>query len=296
MIHAPASRPEWCTARGRLSLDRPVLVGILNVTPDSFSDGGRHDRVEAAVTHAERLLSEGAAIIDIGGESTRPGAHEVAAGDEAERVIPVIRAVVKNSPDAVISVDTTKADVARRALDAGAAIINDVSAFRLDPALADVVAEHGAGVILMHSRGTVSTMASYTHAQYDSVMREVCEELGAAAGKANAAGIRNDAIVLDPGLGFSKRTEDSFEVLAHLEALVALGFPVLVGPSRKRFTGDAAGGLPVEDRLEGTVAACCAALERGARLFRVHDVAAVKRGLAVAEAVRNAGRESWRTS
>jgi dihydropteroate synthase len=209
----------------------------------------------------------------------------VSADDEIARVVPVIDAILQRRPDAVISVDTTKSDVAHAALDAGAAIINDVSAFRLDAGMAGVVAAHGGGVILMHSRGTAETMASYAHADYTDVTQTVCDGLAAAARAALAAGIDASAIVLDPGLGFSKRTEHSITLLAQLDRVVALGFPVLVGPSRKRFIGDVAGGLPADLRLEGTVAACCIAYAAGARLFRVHDVDAVVRGLAVAVAV-----------
>jgi len=199
----------------------------------------------------------------------------------------VAEALLQRWPELRLSIDTNKSAVARRALEAGAAIINDVSALRLDPTLAEVTAAHGAGLVLMHSRGTVAEMASYALAQYgEDVTGEVCAELGAAARRAEAAGNAHACIVLDPGLGFAKRTEHSIVLLAELGRLLELGYPVLVGPSRKRFTSEVAGGLPLEQRLEGTVAACVVAVLRGARILRVHDVAPVRRALALAEAVR----------
>jgi len=277
----------WVTSRGTIALDRPRILGILNVTPDSFSDGGLHADVEAAVAHAQRLVEAGADLLDVGGESTRPGARPVPAGAELERVLPVVRQLVRRFPGVPVSVDTVKAEVADAVLAEGAAIVNDVSGFRLDPRLPGVIARAGAGVVLMHSRGDVGEMASYETAVYgDDVVGEVVTELAAALERARAAGIPDDAVVLDPGLGFSKRTEHSIAMLARLERVLALGRPVLVGPSRKRFVGEVAGGLPLEQRLEGTVAACVAALLAGARLFRVHDVAPVRRALALAEAVR----------
>jgi dihydropteroate synthase len=280
----------WRTARGVLRFDRPVVLGILNMTPDSFSDGGLHRDVEAAVRHARDMIAAGADIIDVGGESTRPGAQRVGAAEEAARIIPVIRALRAES-DVAISVDTVKSSVAEAALDAGADIINDVSALRLDRAMAQMVARANAGVILMHSRGDVDTMAGYTLAEYDADPVDViAAELEEATAHARRAGIARDAIVVDPGLGFAKRTEHSLRVLAGLNRLERLGFPVLVGPSRKRFIGEAAGGnLPVEARLEGTLAACVLALAAGARLFRVHDVAPVRRALDFAAAVLDAG-------
>ncbi|MEX1182342.1 MAG: dihydropteroate synthase [Gemmatimonadota bacterium] len=281
---------EWRTARGRVPLDRPVVVGILNVTPDSFWDRGRHADVDAAVRHAGRLLEEGADVLDVGGESTRPGAAPVDVRAESARVVPVIEAVARRWPAAVLAVDTVKAEVARAALGAGAAIVNDVSGLRLDEELAAVAAAHQAGIILMHSRGDVATMARYDLAEYDGdCVPVVAAELGQAISRAHTAGIPDEAIVIDPGLGFSKRTEHSLALLAGLHRLLEPGLPVLIGPSRKRFIGDALGGAPAEDRLEGTLAACVAGLLLGARLFRVHDVAAARRALDVAEAIRRAG-------
>lgn len=284
---APVARSDWPTARGSLRFDRPIIAGIINLTPDSFWDGGRHATVDAAVAHAERLLEEGADFLDLGGESTRPGASFVAADQEAARVLPVLRELVARFPKLLLSVDTVKAEVARRALDAGAAVINDVSGLRLDAALGRVVADHRAGLILMHSRGTMERMASYDLAVYgEDPVGEVAAELRDALARARAAGIEDDAVVLDPGLGFSKRTEHSVAVLMHLDRIAEIGRPVLIGPSRKRFIGEVSGGLPLEHRLEGTIAACVAGLFRGARLFRVHDVAPVRRALDTAEALR----------
>ena len=281
----------WRTARSVLQLDRPVVAGILNVTPDSFWDGGRHADVDAAVRHAASLIEAGADLIDIGGESTRPGASRVAADEEAARVTPVVQALHRQWPDLPLSVDTVKAPVARAALEAGASIINDVSGLRLDPALAAEIARAGAGVVLMHSRGDVDTMAGYDLAEYShDPVSDVRRELEDAIGRARGAGIADDAIVIDPGLGFSKRTPHSLALLAGIERLAELGRPVLVGPSRKRFIGDAAGtALPPDARLEGTLAACVIALLQGAAIFRVHDVASVRRALDFAHAARLTG-------
>lgn len=292
MPAAPAAVPvAWRTARGSLSLERPVVAGILNVTPDSFWDGGRFADVESALRQVAAMVADGADMVDIGGESTRPGAVAVEAGEEIGRVVPVVEAVRREWPQLPISVDTVKAEVARAALEAGASIINDVSGLRLDPALAGEIARAGAGVILMHSRGGVDRMARYELAEYGSdPVGDVVSELAAAVERARAGGIADEAIVIDPGLGFAKRTEHSLALLARLDRLADLGFPVLVGPSRKRFTGDAAGAaLPVEDRLEGTLAACVIALLRGATIFRVHDTAPVRRAVDFAHAVRQSG-------
>lgn len=287
---APAVPLELRTARGLVRLDRPAVVGIVNVTPDSFWDGGRLKGVDAAVGLVEQMLEQGADVIDVGGESTRPGAAAVDIAAETERVVPVVEAITRRWPQAIVSVDTVKAAVARAALDAGAAIINDVSGLRLEPALGDVAAAAGAGLILMHSRGGVDSMARYELAGYGAdCVADVRAELEQALARARAAGVSMDAIVLDPGLGFAKRTEHSLALIAGLDRIVELGCPVLVGPSRKRFIGEAGGGRPADERLEGTLAACVAALFNGARLFRVHDVEAVRRTLDVADAVLRAG-------
>jgi dihydropteroate synthase len=285
---------EWRTSRGAIVLDRPRIAGIVNVTPDSFWDGGWHDSTERAVEHAARLIDEGADLLDVGGESTRPGAAGASAAEETDRVLPVVRAIAREWPHTPISIDTVKSEVARVALGAGACAINDVSALRLDPRMAGVAAETGAGLVLMHSRGGVSEMARYEMAVYgDDPAGEMVAELEAAASAALAAGVAHDAIVLDPGLGFAKRTAHSIRALGSLRRFVALGYPLMVGPSRKRFIGEiggnGAGPLPPDARLEGTVGACVAAFYEGATLFRVHDVLAVRRALDVAHEVRKVG-------
>jgi dihydropteroate synthase len=286
MHPSPASPLIWRTARLQVRLHRPVIAGVLNLTPDSFWDGGRHATVDAALRHADQLVAEGADILDVGGESSRPGATAVAATEEEARVLPVIEQLARRWPDMPISVDTTKAAVARAALDAGAVIINDVSALRSDPALGAVVAEAGAGLVLMHSRGSLEKMALYELAEYgENPVAEVAAELSLAVERARRDGVHTDSLVVDPGLGFAKRTEHSLAVLRHLRQLTSLGLPVLVGPSRKRFIGDAVGGLPAEQRLEGGIAACVVALQHGARLFRMHDVAPARRALDLAFAV-----------
>jgi dihydropteroate synthase len=279
----------WRFAAATVRLDRPVIMGILNITPDSFWDGGRHDSVAAAVRHAVAMHEDGAGIIDIGGESTRPGARAVAAADEIARVVPVVEAVANELPGVPISVDTTKSDVARAALDAGAGIINDVSGLRLDPTLGAVVADRGAGIVLMHSRGSVEQMARYDLANYSSTPAlDVADELADAVERALEQGIARTAIVVDPGFGFAKRTEDSLRVLEHINDVAALGYPLLVGLSRKRFIGDVSGGLPPVDRLGGTIAACVYAYMRGAHIFRVHDVLPVRNALDLAYAADHA--------
>lgn len=277
---------QWQTARGGLSLDRPRIAGILNITPDSFSDGGRHAEVSAAVAHAERMLEAGADLLDLGGESTRPGATPVTAQEEMARVIPVVEALMRRFPSLMISVDTVKSDVARAALAAGAAAINDVSGLRLDPSMGAVIAGANAGVILMHSRGTVSDMASMDHADYGAdPVGTVLTELRGSLETALAAGVLPAAIVLDPGLGFAKTAEQTLQLLDSLSALSSLNRPILVGPSRKRFLGLATGAA-LEDRDRATAVACVMAYERGARLFRVHEVPMTREALRLAAAVR----------
>ena len=273
-------RRSWAIRGGAVALDKPVIIGILNVTPDSFSDGGRLSSVDAAVEHGARLAADGARLLDVGGESTRPGAAPVRAEEEIGRVIPVIEMLVKRGIGAV-SVDTRKAAVARAALAAGAAVINDVSGLSFDPALAPLAAETKAGVILMHMRGTPATMDSL--AEYQDVAAEVAAELAATAARAESAGIPREQIVLDPGFGFAKRAEHNFRLLDELATIVGVGYPVAVGLSRKRFLG-AATGRPVEDRDRATAVACALAWERGARLFRVHDVALTREALSLASA------------
>lgn len=289
-LQRPPHGGRW-RVRGRdLPLDRPLVMGILNVTPDSFSDGGQFDEPARAVAQAARMLAEGADVIDVGGESTRPqGARPVSASDEGKRVLPVIREIAARFPDAVISVDTVKSEVAEAALGAGARIVNDVSGFRLDPRMGAVCAHAGCGVVLMHSRGGISDMATFAHATYDDVVESIVHELRASLDAALAAGIDPEAIVLDPGIGFAKRAEHSLAAIAGIPRLAALGFPVLLGASRKRFIGEITGVKDPAARAPGTVGANVAGLMLGARIFRVHDVAANRQALDVAQAVLSNG-------
>jgi dihydropteroate synthase len=277
--------------RGRdLTLARPLIMGIVNVTPDSFSDGGRHFSPGAALAHAAKLVAEGADILDVGGESTRPnGAEDVPAAEELRRVLPVIRTLAAERPEIVISVDTVKASVAEAAIAAGAHIVNDVSGLRLDAEMAPLCAAAGVGVVIMHSRGGVSDMASFDHATYGDFLDEMLGELGDRVREAGRAGIRREAIAVDPGIGFSKRAEHSLRALACLERLAAWGHPVVVGASRKRFIGEITGESNPSHRLFGSVGVAVAAFDRGAHVLRVHDVAATRHALDVAAAIRDAG-------
>jgi dihydropteroate synthase len=259
----------------------------VNVTPDSFSDGGRLVSIDDARRLIDTLIADGADVIDIGGESTRPqGATPVTAADELRRVIPVIEASVRDHPETPVSVDTVKAVVAERSLDAGASIINDVSGFRLDAAMPLVCSRGGAGVVLMHSRGDVGDMATFAHATYGhDPVAEIVGELRSCVAVAEGAAIAADRIVVDPGIGFAKRSEHSLAVLGQLGRVVEMGYPVLVGASRKRFIGEITGTATPADRLAGTIAANVASLERGARLFRVHDARPARQALDVAWAI-----------
>jgi dihydropteroate synthase len=261
---------------------RTAVMGIVNVTPDSFSDGGRFATAEAAVRHGLALAEEGADILDVGGESTRPGSEPVARDEELRRVISVIEGLRAQSA-LPISIDTTKAEVARRSLEAGADIINDVTALRGDPAMARVAADSGAGVVLMHMLGAPRTMQ--LDPRYDDVVAEVGVFLRERLEAAVAAGIEAERIALDPGIGFGKTLEHNMEILRRLGELTPLGRPILVGPSRKAFIG-AILDLPVAERVEGTAAAVVAAVLAGARVVRVHDVRAMVRAARVAESIR----------
>jgi dihydropteroate synthase len=265
----------------RLPLDRPVVMGILNLTPDSFSDGGQLVETEDALAHARRMVADGADLLDVGGESTRPGAAAVPAEQEIARVVPVIRAL-KDKLTLPISVDTRKAAVAVAALEAGADLVNDVSALA-DPDMAAVIAAAGAGVVLMHMRGTPATMQQ--HAVYQDLLGEVSEELAMALERARSAGIPDDAVVLDPGVGFAKTAAQNLELIRRLPELSELGRPLLLGVSRKAFIGAILGGVPAAERDAGTAAACVVGLTRGARIFRVHDVRTTRHALDVAAAL-----------
>jgi dihydropteroate synthase len=275
---------EWWLRDQRLSLREPLIVGILNVTPDSFSDGGRYLSVAAAVERADQLQREGARLLDIGGESTRPGAVAVAADEEISRVVPIIEAV-RRRVEIPISVDTRKAEVARAALEAGAQVVNDVSGLR-DPGMAAVVAEAGAGLVLMHMRGTPETMQ--VAPSYSDVVGEVVVELARSVELARAAGVATHRIAVDPGIGFGKTAEHNLLLIRRLDVLGGLGYPVMLGVSRKAFIGALVGGAPPEERALGTAAACVVGLMNGARIFRVHDVRVAREALSVAEAIRAA--------
>jgi dihydropteroate synthase len=282
---APPAAHSWRTARRALPLARAGVLGILNVTPDSFSDGGRHFAAADAVGAALAMREAGADILDVGGESTRPGAEPPEEREELRRVLPVIEALVAEV-GLPVSVDTRRAAVAKAALAAGAEIVNDVSGLTHDPAMAGVVAEAGAGVVLMHMRGTPATMQRL--ADYRDVVAEVVRELDDRRAVARAHGIADECIVLDPGLGFAKATEHNLALLAHLDRIAALGHPVLVGPSRKRFLG-AVTGRALGERDGATAAVCALARVRGAALFRVHDVRPAREALDLADAVLAAG-------
>jgi dihydropteroate synthase len=257
-------------------------MGILNVTPDSFSDGGRWVDSNAAVEAATRMAADGADLIDVGGESTRPGAPAVPADEEWRRIEPVLAALGR-AGGVPISVDTYKAEVARRAIDAGAEIVNDVSGLQYDPGLGRVAAETGVGVVLMHNRGRSADM--YAEASYHDVVADVTRELHDAVARATAAGIEPRRIVLDPGLGFAKRADQTIELLARLEELQAMGFPILSGPSRKSFLTRLIGEMPPAERVWGTAAAVTASVLAGAHIVRVHDVREMAQIVRVADAI-----------
>jgi dihydropteroate synthase len=282
-----AAPPLLWRIRGRvLRLDRPLLMGILNVTPDSFSDGGRYAAPDRALARAEELVAEGADILDVGGESTRPGAEPVTDLEEIRRILPVLEGLSERFPEVALSVDTRKASVAREAVGAGASIVNDVSGLA-DPGMPGVVAGSAAGLVVMHMRGTPQTMRGLN--VYGEVAADVAGELRERWHLASAAGIDDEAVVLDPGIGFAKDAAQNLLLLARLPVLTALGRPILLGPSRKAFLGEVLGGAAPEERVHATAAACVVGLMGGARIFRVHDVRAVREALSLAEAVRLAG-------
>jgi len=269
---------------------RPArMMGVLNVTPDSFSDGGRFLDLGAAVEHGHQLLQEGADIIDVGGESTRPGARPVAAEEELRRVVPVIERLAETAGTADISIDTSKASVASAALQAGAALVNDVSALRADPAMTELIGESGAECCLMHMRGEPRTMQRDPH--YGDVVDDVRAFLEQRLEFAVAAGIRQEQLMVDPGIGFGKTDAHNLELLRRLDELLVLGAPIVIGTSRKGFIGRLTAGrrhgdstAGASERLAGTIATNVLALERGASVFRVHDVGPVADALAIATA------------
>ncbi|MDD4889538.1 MAG: dihydropteroate synthase [Phycisphaerae bacterium] len=278
------SNSVWRLAHGRsLPLDRDVLImGIVNVTPDSFSDGGLFVQTESAIAHGLMLCRTDADILDIGGESTRPGSEPVPPAEQIRRVLPVVRRLADMCPKTAISIDTQSAEVAQAALDMGAHIINDISALRADPDMARLAAESGAGLVLMHMLGTPATMQS--EPQYRDVVAEVRDFLDERVRFALDAGVGRDHIAIDPGVGFGKNLQHNLQLLANVDRLVELGLPVMVGPSRKRFIGDLA-GAPVNERLAGTLSACVMAALGGAKIVRVHNPGPVRQAIKVALAV-----------
>jgi dihydropteroate synthase len=297
-------RHSWNLGRRSLALGgRTLVMGVVNVTPDSFTDGGQFATPEMAIEHGLRLIGEGADILDIGGESTRPGvaiarggqSPDVSAEQELERTIPVIKGILRAKPDAVISIDTYKAATASAAVGAGAEIVNDVSGFCWDPEMAKTVAELHCGAVLTHSRGTPAEWRNLP--PLEDPPQTVRDELIEAVRNAQAAGVSQDRLVLDPGFGFGKRFEENYPLLAHFSDFAKLGFPILAGPSRKSFVGRTIGhrwseikGKTLEDasvvrRLYGTIAAVTACVFQGAHIVRVHDVAAATEALAVADAI-----------
>jgi len=247
---------------------RPLIMGILNVTPDSFYDGGRHFDTEEAVKFANEMIEQGADIIDVGGESTRPGSEHVEIDEELRRVIPVI-SVLSQNPEAVISMDTMHAEVAKQAMEAGASIINDVSAFTYDSEMLNVALKYQPGIILMHMQGTPKTMQENPH--YQNVTEEVKAFLYDRARTLISAGIDKESIAIDPGIGFGKTLEHNVKLLAEMDSLQQLGYPIVVGVSRKSFIGKIT-GREVSERLAGTIAAVVFCILKGANILRVHDV------------------------
>ena len=268
MHHLPETEKTW-------------IMGVLNCTPDSFSDGGSYPTAEAAITRARRMIDDGADIIDVGGESTRPGSEPVPEAEQIRRTVPVI-AGIRRQWDGPISIDTTRANVARAAIDAGADLINDITALRDDPGMAETAAELKSHVILMHMQGMPRTMQQ--NPAYDDVVAEVVEFLRERAAWAHTQGIAREKIIVDPGIGFGKTLDHNLILLHHIPRLAALGYPVLIGASRKSFIGKISGG-EADDRLEGSLSAAIWAATHGARIVRVHDVRATRRALEVAWAI-----------
>lgn len=274
----------WQTSRRQLTLEQPLIMGILNVTPDSFSDGGCYCDVPSSVDQALRMAEEGADLIDIGGESTRPGAPAVSAEEELRRILPVLEALAGRL-SIPLSVDTWKSSVADRALQSGAEIINDISGLTFDANLARVVAQHRAGLVLMHTRGTPEQMQQAT--VYDDLLGELATSLQLSVTRALSSGISRDRIVLDPGIGFGKDTEGNLEIIRRLTELLSLGHPLLIGTSRKSFIGKTLQRPDAGDRLFGTAATVALAVSAGARILRVHDVRAMKDVALMAHAIAN---------
>jgi dihydropteroate synthase len=277
---------EWKLARRSLPYgERTLVMGVLNVTPDSFSDGGRFFSFDQAVNHAEQMIAEGADVIDIGGESTRPGSEFVSDEEELRRVIPIIERLAARG-SIPISIDTTKASVARASLEAGAEIVNDISGLRFDPAIADEASRSNAGLVLMHSRGTPKDMQQLP--PVEDILDEVVSGLHESVAVAVEHGVAPESIALDPGIGFGKSAEQNVEIIASLDHLAAEfdDYPIVIGTSRKSFLGKLLDGAPADERLHGTIASVAAAVLKGAHIVRVHDVKAAVEAVRVTDAIK----------
>lgn len=271
---------DWCLNPKRETL----VMGIVNVTPDSFSDGGKFFLPEVAISHASKLITQGADIIDIGGESTRPGAEQVSESEELKRVIPVIEKIRTDNPTILISIDTTKASVAKHAVEAGADIINDVSGFSFDNNMIGIVESFNIPVVIMHMKGNPQNMQ--LNPKYKDIVNEILDFFKMKIKIAIQSGINRSMIILDPGIGFGKTVEHNFELLSRLNEFNVLELPIMIGPSRKSFIGITL-DLPPEDRVEGTAAAVSAGVMNGASIVRVHDVKSMKRVVRIIEKVKN---------
>ncbi|MGI9559067.1 MAG: dihydropteroate synthase [Thermodesulfobacteriota bacterium] len=278
--------PALLKARDRvLNTSKTLVMGAINLTPDSFYEPSRAGAVDEAVSRVERMLAEGADIVDMGAESTRPGSEPVPVSEETARLMPVLEQCVKRFENAVISVDTTKAPVAALALDAGAAMINDISGLTFEESVAENVARAGAAIVLSHTPARPAAMQSMTN--YENLMETVTGSLKQSAEKALAAGVSRDSIVVDPGIGFGKTESQNLEILNRLDELTELRHPVLVGTSRKSFIGGVLGGIPAGERLEGTAATVAIAIMKGAAIVRVHDVKEMARVARMSDAIKN---------
>jgi dihydropteroate synthase len=276
---------QWKLARRALEYgERTLLMGVLNVTPDSFSDGGQFFSFDQAIAHAEQMIGEGADLIDIGGESTRPGSEFVSEAEELRRVIPIIQQLAARG-SVPISIDTTKPQVSRAALEAGAEIVNDISGLRFEPSLADEVTNAKAGLVLMHSRGTPKNMQQLPPAK--DIMKEVIEGLSQSLAVAGQRGVDRESIAIDPGIGFGKTVEQNLELIAKLDQIAAAfpDMPIMIGTSRKSFIGKLLDGATADKRLNGTIASTVAAVLKGAHIVRVHDVKATVEALRLADAL-----------
>ena len=277
----PNSFQNWCQDPDRATL----VMGIVNVTPDSFSDGGQFYHPEKAIIHAMQLINDGADIIDIGGESSRPGANHVLLQEELERTIPVIQKIRQTSPDTLISIDTYKSEVAIQAIEAGANMINDISGLTMDETMPNIAAGLEVPIVIMHMQGTPANMQ--IKPRYKDLILDITSFFSDQIKLANTAGIEMAHIILDPGIGFGKTIDHNFQLIQNLNEFCKLGYPILIGPSRKSFIGTTL-DLPTEDRLEGTSAVVTAGIMNGARIVRVHDVKEIKRVVTITEKIRTA--------